>query len=91
MVDVKQAVKSAESFARELFDDADLRQLRLEEVELSKDGRCWNVTLGWAEPAVMQPTLVLNGSVQRPPRVYKLFEVDAESGKVNAMKIREVE
>jgi hypothetical protein len=91
MVDVKQAVKSAESYARELFADTDLRHLRLEEVELSGDGRLWNVTLGWVEPAVMQPGLVLNGSVQKLPRIYKLFEVDAESGKVNAMKIREID
>jgi|SRR5215213_1282544 len=91
MVDVKQAVKSAESYARELFGDTDLHHLRLEEVELSDDGRRWNVTLGWVEAAVMQPALVLNGSIQKLPRVYKLFEVDAESGKVNAMKIREID
>jgi len=49
------------------------------------------VTLGWVEPAVSQPGLVLNGAVQKLPRVYKLFEVDAESGEVSSMKIREVE
>jgi hypothetical protein len=91
MVDVKQAVKSAETYARELFGDTDLRHVRLEEVSLSDDGRRWNVTLGWVEPAVMQPALILNGSVQKLPRVYKLFEVDAESGKVEAMKIREID
>jgi hypothetical protein len=90
MVDVKQAVQSAESYARELFGDADLRHLRLEEVALSDDGQRWNVTLGWVEPAVVQPGIVLNGSVQKLPRIYKLFEVDAESGQVSAMKIRDV-
>jgi hypothetical protein len=92
MVDVKQAVKSAESYARELFGDKELRHLRLEEVELSSDGRRWNVTLGWVEPGVTQPGLVFqNGTIQKLPRVYKLFEVDAESGNVYSMKIREVE
>ena len=90
MVDVKQAVRSAESYARELFGDDGLPHLRVEEVQLSEDGRRWNVTLGWAETAVRHPGLVLNGSMQKLPRVYKLFEVDVENGQVHAMKIRDV-
>ena len=88
MIDVKQAVRSAEDYARELFDDENLRHLRLEEVELSEDGRQWKVTLGWVEPAVAKPGLMINGAVHRLPRVYKLFEVDAETGSVSSMKIR---
>jgi len=92
MVDVKQAVKSAESYARELFGEKELRHLRLEEVELSDDGQQWRITLGWVERSVTQPGLIFqNGTVQKLPRVYKVFEVDAESGKVNTMKIRDVE
>ncbi|HEX6746841.1 MAG TPA: hypothetical protein VF092_06050 [Longimicrobium sp.] len=90
MIDVKQAVRSAEDYARELFDEADLRHLRLEEVEMSEDGRQWKVTLGWVEPAVAKPGLMINGTLRRLPRVYKLFEVDAETGTVSAMKIREL-
>jgi hypothetical protein len=88
MIDVKQAVKSAESYARDLFSERDLRHLRLEEVELSDDGRQWKVTLGWVEPAVAKPGLMINGAVHKLPRVYKLFEVDAETGAVSSMKIR---
>ncbi|HKP76251.1 MAG TPA: hypothetical protein VJT67_12055 [Longimicrobiaceae bacterium] len=92
MVDVKQAVKSAESYARELFGDQELSHLRLEEVEFSELEALWKVTLGWVEPAVAKPGLVFsNGSIQRLPRVYKVFEVDAETGKVRSMKIRDLE
>lgn len=91
MIDVKQAVKSAETYARELYDKQDLRHLRLEEVELSDDGRQWKITLGWVEPAVAKPGLMINGAVQKLPRVYKLFEVDAETGAVSSMKIRNLD
>jgi hypothetical protein len=91
MIDVKQAVHSAAAYARELFGDTELRHLRLEEVELSPDGQRWKVTLGWVDPAVTQPVLAFNQGIQKLPRVYKLFVVDAESGEVGSMKIREVE
>jgi hypothetical protein len=44
--------------------------------------------LGWVEPAVAAPGLILNGAVHKLPRVYKRFEVDAETGTVNEMRIR---
>jgi hypothetical protein len=47
MIDLKQAVQVATTFARDLFVDEDLRHLRVEEVELPSDQRLWNITLGW--------------------------------------------
>jgi hypothetical protein len=91
MIDVKQAVRSAESYARELYQQDELRHLRLEEVEMSDDGREWKVTLGWLEPAVSRNGLIVNGGVHRLPRVYKRFEVDAETGTVKSMKIRDLD
>ena len=90
MIDVKQAVQSAEAYARELYRGDELRHLRLEEVERSDDGRSWYVTLGWVEPAVSSNALVIGGGFQKLPRVYKVFEVDAETGVVQSMKIRDV-
>jgi hypothetical protein len=89
MVDVKQAVKAAEDYARDLYGEKELRDLRLEEVELGDGGARWRVTLGWAEHSVSPGGLVFtNGKL---PRVYKVFEVDAGSGEVKSMKIRDVE
>jgi hypothetical protein len=95
MIDVKQAVEAATAYARELFRDEELRHLRVEEVELSSDQRVWNITLGWVEPAVRQDTgslLIRSGTaeLQRLPRVYKVFRVEAETGAVHGMKMREV-
>jgi hypothetical protein len=93
MIDVKQAVRSAMEFARELFGEQELRHLRVEEVELSEDERTWNITLGWVEPAIREKYALVQGTdegVQKLPRVYKLFTVDAERGTVRGTKIRYV-
>lgn len=92
MINVKDAVAAAEEFARSLYEDSELRHLRLEEVELSGDERSWLVTLGWVEPAVARGglSLALPSTLEKLPRVYKTFNVDAESGEVHSMKIRNV-
>lgn len=90
MIDVKQAVRSAEVYARLLFPESELQHLRLEEVDRSEDDSRWLITLGWVEPAVTGNGIVFSAGAQRLPRVYKLFEIDAETGEVTSMKIRDV-
>ncbi len=93
-IDVRQAAQAAKTFARDLFVDEDLRHLRVEEVEFSADQRLWNITLGWVEPAVRASASLIpmhaDGGLQKLPRVYKLFSIDAETGAVQGMKIRDV-
>ncbi len=94
MISVKDAAKAAEEYARELFSADDLRHLRLEEVRLSEDEQYWNITLGWVDDAAARPSAVLGNlafNTQKLPRIYKVFEVDVESGQVRAMKMRDVE
>lgn len=88
MVDIKQAAQAAEAFARSLYDERGLPKLRIEEVDLSEDGRAWEITLGWDDPAPGAPGLVTLGF--STPRVYKTFRVDSASGEVKSMKIRSV-
>lgn len=93
MISVKDAVKAAQEWAREVYADDELKHLRLEEAVVSEDGTTWNITLGWVEPAIRGNGLALanvSGQLQKLPRVYKTFEVDAENGRVRSMKIREV-
>jgi hypothetical protein len=90
MIDVRQAVQSAESYVRSLFPESELRHLRLEEVDLSEDDSRWLITLGWLEPAVAGNGIVFSAALRTLPRVYKLFEIDAETGEVTSMKIRDV-
>lgn len=90
MIDVKQAVQAAEVYARSLFPESELRHLRLEEVDRSEDDSRWHITLGWVEPTVAGNGIVFSAGMRKLPRVYKLFEIDAETGEVVAMKIRDV-
>ncbi len=93
MITLKQAALAAEAFARDLYPTDELQHLRLEEAEMSGDGRWWQITLGWAESAVGTMGSALFPAALREvklPRVYKTFFVDAESGVVASMKIRQV-
>ena len=56
----------------------------VEEVELSESGSYWLITLGYGEPSLGRLTLY-------PERAFKIFKVDAYTGDVLSMKIREVE
>ena len=91
MIEIKEAVAAAKEFAKEVFDEGELRNLRLEEVEFNEAGKVWRITLGWLESSIQQNPL-LAGMLSNPsalPRVYKTFVVDADSGQVQSMKIRE--
>ena len=87
---VHDAVKSATFHLESLL--GNVSDLRLEEVELSDDGRWWFVTLGYYRPdARPLPSNVINdmlGNSGGIPREYKVFTVDAETGQVKAMKMR---
>jgi len=91
MIDVKQAVQAAERYARSVYPEPELQGLRLEEVTRSDDGERWNITLGWIEPAISRNGMLYPVGLQKLPRVYKVFEINAETGEVEAMKIRDVE
>ena len=84
MIDVKQAAQSASGFFWELYRDKGTTDVRLEEVELVEDGKFWLITLSFQPP----PTINL---LRKQSRQYKTFKVDAQTGQVLSMKIRELE
>ncbi|HEY2892824.1 MAG TPA: hypothetical protein VGJ16_01380 [Pirellulales bacterium] len=86
-IGVKEAVQSATSAIKELLAPDSLSNLRLEEVEQTDDERYWLITLGFDDPTAVES---LMGPLARATRKYKVFTVDAETGKVRAMKIRSV-
>lgn len=87
---VHDAVKSASFHLESLL--GPVKDVRLEEVELSDDGRWWFVTLGYYRPdARPVPSTAMNdllGTAGTVPREYKVFTVDADNGVVKAMKMR---
>jgi len=87
MIDVKQAVSSAVSFISDVYADAGLSDLRLEEAELSENGDLWQITLSYlirTDPGELQLALGLQG------REYKIVSVDSRTGKFRSMKIRQL-
>jgi hypothetical protein len=83
IIDVKVAAESAMNYFRRLFPN--VRSFSLEEVELSDDEKYWSITLGY-DVAANRP--LIPAELLPPTTKYKVFKVDAATGKVLSMKIR---
>lgn len=89
MIDLKTAVSSAQTYLQSIQDImGDLQDLRLEEVELSKDKKYWLITLGYDIPVKTKSLLAIGTPLVT--REYKIFKVSSETGEVEAMKIRKI-
>ena len=89
LINVKNAVEAAISFAKYINEEEELDALRVEEVELSDDGEVWLVKLGWNDPGLLEnkpPSAQLTNLTDQLPRIFKIFYVDAETGEINKMK-----
>ena len=67
---VKEAVEKASSYLPEIFDSAQGKELRLEGVEKTEDGRFWKMTFSYS------PGNPLEGRM----REYKTVELRDDSG-----------
>lgn len=97
--DVRDAVTAAQHYFQSLKDliSDRVQDVMLEEVELSEDKRFWFVTLGFERPVAQRKNALseLLPAPALPPdykyeREYKIFKIDAETGEVQSMKIREL-
>ena len=83
MLDAKEAARQAKEYFTTLYGNEG-SGARLEEVELTDDGRHWMITL--SVPARDQISWDLIGK-----RDYKIFKIAADTGEVKSMRIRKVE
>ena len=86
MIDAKQAVRIAKERAVEMLDQG---SCNLEEIEREsyKDREVWSVTLSLPRHSnVLNPFAQLSADALQ----YKRFLIDAETGELVAMKLREV-
>jgi hypothetical protein len=83
MINVQDATKRAREHLLSFFPDAD--EVQLEEVELTPDKAFWLVTLSYAGVSNSVASSLLVGKSLR----YKIFKLDAESGEVISMKVRD--
>lgn len=91
MITLEQAVATARDTARGLFGENELKHLRVEEFDRTDNGNTWKITLGWVEASSRQVGFSMMGiaGLEAMPRVYKVFHIDAETGEVKSMKIRD--
>jgi len=84
-IEVHEAIRSATKTLQALYEGRELHNLLLEEVEMAEDESEWIVTLGFDAPDSSAPSILPSMK-----RHYKLFHINAESGKVKSMKIRTI-
>ncbi|MFH0757958.1 MAG: PepSY domain-containing protein [Bacteroidota bacterium] len=84
MINVKEAAAKAKEHLGVFFPDAE--KVQLEEVELTDDKAYWYITLGYEGVSHSVASSLLVGKSVR----YKLFKIDAETGEVISMKIRDI-
>jgi hypothetical protein len=83
MINVKEATDKAREHLVNFFPEAD--EVQLEEVELTPDKAFWLITLSYAGISNSVASSLLVGKSMR----YKIFKLDAETGEVLSMKIRD--
>jgi hypothetical protein len=86
MITVKEAAEKAAEYFTGLYHDQ-FTNVLLEEAERSQErtGHYWLITLGYDRPSSLPQF------ARKSPRAFKIFKVDARTGEVISMKIREVE
>ncbi len=86
-VDVKTAVSNALAYVKSLYTGQSLRDLLLEEVELSESDSQWRITVGFSLPKDEPPFLI---SPRQLARHYKVVLIDATTGEALSMRIRDI-
>ena len=98
MIDVKEAARNAAEYFAGWYADQKYSDILLEEVEYDDDDNVWLITLGYSPPRSipedmrdqLSPLSPLSSFATRE-RKYKVFRIDAKTGKVLSMKIRTLE
>ena len=82
MIEVKAAANAAVAYLKQIFEEANT--IQLEEVEISDDEKYWLITLSFDQKDKY------GNSYSNRSRKYKTFKIDATTGNVLSMKIREL-
>ena len=81
-MDVKEAIEKAIEYFKKFYPNVE--KVQLEEVEITDDDKYWNIVLSY-ENMETTPLSYLQIGQQR---TFKVFKIDANTGKVRSMKIR---
>jgi hypothetical protein len=83
-MDVKEATEKAIEYFKKFYPNVE--KVQLEEVEITDDDKYWNIVLSY-ENIESTPLSYLQIGQQR---TFKVFKIDANTGKVRSMKIRNI-
>ena len=88
-VEMKKMVSTAVQFLHNVYDQVELRNVMLEEIERSEDDQHWLVTLGFDVDFSPPPTYSITDMFNtKRERIYKTIEIDEKTGQALAMKMR---
>jgi hypothetical protein len=88
MLDVKEAAQRASEYFAGLYADQGVSNVQLEEVELTDDAQYWLITLSYPDLPHDVALVPINFAFKRK---YKVFKINAKTGEVKSMRIRNVE
>lgn len=87
-MDVKQAVQTAKNYVSNLYDEENIMNIGLEEVEFDSHSEEWRVTVGFSRPWDVAKSTHVPISDARRPRSYKLVCIDDKNGLIVSLKDR---
>ena len=91
-MNVKDAVKIAIAYVKELFEEEELSNIGLEEATYDQTQELWKVTVGFSRPWDYPKQGIVTGlQPVAPRRQYKIVYIEPESKEVKSVKIREVQ
>ncbi|MCC5638276.1 hypothetical protein LC593_21045 [Nostoc sp. CHAB 5844] len=92
-ISIRTAVSKAMEFVRDLYEDKQVKDILLEEIEFSESANQWLVTISFSIDKIKDDSSSLIFSTRERGelgRKYKIVHIDAQSGKPISMKIREL-
>ncbi len=87
MVDIKEAVKYGVHFLKEMYEDKEISDITLEEIEMSEDSNHWLVTMSFIRPKATENIHDVF-SPKEYERTYKILKVSRDDGCVISMMDR---
>ena len=88
MLSVRDAARSALSFYKDIYPDIDGELV--EEVELDEEKAHWLITLSFPVENNQGLSSLAASFAPKIIRQYKIFKIDAQSGEVESMRIRQL-
>lgn len=89
-IDAKEAVKAAMAYVADIYSSDKISDVLLEEIDRSKGGGSWLVTVSFYRPstpyAIGTLGQIVGGNVSK--RQYKVINVDRETAEIHSMTMR---